>query len=215
MAKLDVTVEQLRSIYGQLYDALDEKARLHLPAEAAEGTDQVRREVGMQLQEFLATVIEMASSSVRVVNSDDARGALSAGELIARSQERYVEPFDLELNERVRQAYQEWEDQTVQVSQLRRNAPQQVNRAYVEARDSYLAELDSRINQLQAEVHEHFDEGGANTEPTDDVARWNTLATQYEQSLQTLRNAQATLPQTRADISKMKHLVAYLEDQLD
>ncbi|QLL31013.1 hypothetical protein HG536_0A08280 [Torulaspora globosa] len=216
MPKVDVTVEQLRSIYGQLYDALDEKMRLHLPAEAAEGKDHVRREVGLQLQDFLSQVMEMASSSVRVVNSDDPSGKMSVSELISKSQEKYVEPFDLELNEKVRQAYQEWEDQTVQVAVLRRNAPQQVNQAYVTARDAFLSRLDARIEQLQAEDH-----AGVDSEQELDAAGsfgdsyWQEAAEQYERSLLTLRDAQARIPQTRSDITKMKSLVAYLEDQLE
>lgn len=217
---MDVTVEQLRSIYGQLYDALDEKMGLHLPAEAAEGKDHVRREVGLQLQDFLSQVMEMASSSVRVVNSDDSSGKMSVSELISKSQEKYVEPFDLELNEKVRQAYQEWEDQTVQVALLRRNAPQQVNQAYAAARDTFLSRLDARIEQLQAEDHAGVDPE-QELDATDSVdagiddGYWEEAAKEYEKSLLTLRDAQARIPQTRSDITKMKNLVAYLDDQLE
>lgn len=218
MPKLDVTVEQLRSVYGQLYDALDEKARLHLPAEDREDQDHVRREVGLQLQEFLAQVMEMASSSVRVVNSDNPGGKMSVGELISKSQEPYVEPFDLELNERVRQAYQEWEDQTVRVAQLRSNAPQQVNQAYQAARDSYLEQLDARIDQLPAQGHAGVALSGASdasATETQDLKFWQDSADQYAESLTRLRDAQNRIPQTRSEIARMKNLVAYLEDQLD
>ncbi|QLQ81383.1 hypothetical protein HG537_0F01440 [Torulaspora globosa] len=212
MPKVDVTVEQLRSIYGQLYDALDEKMSLHLPTEATEGKDHVRREVGLQLQEFLSEVMEMASSSVRVVNSDDSSGKVSMSELISKSQEKYVEPFDLELNEKVRQAYQEWEDQTVQVALLRRNAPQQVNEAYAGARDVFLSRLDAKIEQLQTEDHAGV---VPDQEQQFDPLYWEKTTKQYEQSLLTLRDAQARIPQTRSDMTKMKNLVSYLEDQLE
>lgn len=214
--KLDVTVEQLRSIYGQLYDALEEKAELHLPKENEDGSDHVRREVQLQLQEFLSQVMEMASSSLRVVNVDegDSKDKLSVKDLIMKSQEKYVEPFDLELNERVRQTYQEWEDQTVKVAQLRKNGPQQVNDAYRSAKDQFLLQLDAKIDQLQSSETEASEVDRPHSDPEHDKF-WEDIAAQYEQSLSDLNEAQTRIPQTRSDLNKVKNLVAYLETQLD
>lgn len=215
MPKLDVTVEQLRSIYGQLHEALEERAALHLPGEAE---DSVGRDVRVQLQGFLAQVLEMASSSLRVVNAEDVGRSVSVAELVSRSQERYVEPFDLELNERVRQAYQEWEDCTVQVAQLRRDGPQRVDESYADARDRFLARLDAEIAGLQAETGPSgVDDGaGAAVDPQGALQKHlGARVDQYEASLTELHEAQARIPHTRADLNKIKSLVAYLEDQLE
>lgn len=228
--KLDVTVEQLRSIYGQLFDLLEEKAALHLPNDnEAEGKgeptdDNVRREVQIQLQDFLTQVMDMASSSLRVVNIDDedmkASGKpnkISIKDLIMKSQEKFVEPFDLELNEKVRKSYQEWEDQTVKVSQLRQNGPNHVNELYVKARDQFLSGLDSRIESLQESTTEPPEEEEEQMEQdvSGDEQYWQGIKAQYEQSLIYLNNAQTQIPQARSDINKIKNLIAYLENEID
>lgn len=230
--KLDVTVEQLRSIYGQLYDLLEEKAALHLPndidAERKRGhtDDSVKREVQIQLQEFLTQVMDMASNSLRVVNIDDEnmeasgkRNKLSIKDLIMKSQEKYVEPFDLELNEKVRKSYQEWEDQTVKVSQLRQNGPDHVNQLYVKARDQFLSQLDSRIENLQESATKPPEEEKIEVEIEEDVSEdeqyWQRIKEQYEQSLTYLHDAQTQIPQTRSDLNKIKNLIAYLETEID
>lgn len=207
MPKVDVTVEQLRSVYGQLHEALEERAALHLPGE---GEDAMGREVRLQLQEFLAQVLEMASSSMRVVNAEDNGRAVSVQELISKSQERYVEPFDLELNEKVRQTYQEWEDCTVQVAQLRRDGPRRVDEAYASARDQFLARLDAQIAGLQEEG------AGAPAESQDQTERLlDEYVEQYGTSLKELHEAQEDVPQLRANLDKIKSLISYLEDQLE
>lgn len=231
--KLDVTVEQLRSIYGQLYDLLEEKAALHLPNDidaerkGDHTDDNVKREVQIQLQEFLTQVMDMASNSLRVVNIDDGdmeasgkRNKLSIKDLIMKSQEKYVEPFDLELNEKVRKSYQEWEDQTVKVSQLRQNGPNHVNQLYVKARDQFLSQLDSRIENLQESTTETPKEEDKikieiEEEVSEDEQYWQSIKEQYEQSLTYLHDAQAQLPQTRSDLNKIKNLIAYLETEID
>lgn len=203
-----MSVEQLRSVYGQLHEALDERAALHLPGEA---DDTVGRDVRLQLQEFLAQVLEMASSSMRVVNAEDNDGSVGVKDLISKSQERYVEPFDLELNERVRQAYREWEDCTVQVAQLRRDGPKTVDEAYEGAKDKFLAKLDAQIAEL--EKHEG---AGVPMESQDSVDKiLNERVDQYESSLTSLHEAQSNIPQIRTNLGKIKSLVAYLEDQLE
>lgn len=231
--KLDVTVEQLRSIYGQLYDLLEEKAALHLPNDidaerkGDHTDDNVKREVQIQLQEFLTQVMDMASNSLRVVNIDDGdmeasgkRNKLSIKDLIMKSQEKYVEPFDLELNEKVRKSYQEWEDQTVKVSQLRQNGPNHVNQLYVKARDQFLSQLDSRIENLQESTTETPKEEDKieieiEEEVSEDEQYWQSIKEQYEQSLTYLHDAQTQLPQTRSDLNKIKNLIAYLETEID
>lgn len=216
--RLDVTVEQLKSIYGQLYDKLEEKASLHLPAEAGEEhhpsmDDAVRKEVQLHLQDYLSQVMDMASSSLRVINANEEVKDVRA--LIMKSQEKYVEPFDLELNEQVRQKYEEWEEQTVKVSQLRQNAPREINRVYDEAKQDYLARLDARISLLQPEAKDRHDE---DLEAEDQVldtleSYWADLKSRYEESLQNLHGAQQQIPDARANVKKIQALVQFLEKE--
>lgn len=187
MSKIDVSVDQLRAIYGQLYDVLQEKAALHLP----EGQDPVSKEVRIQLQLYLAGVMEMGANSLRV-DGGDAKDVLSTR----------CEPFDLELNERVRGAYEEWEDETVRVANLRRAAQDQISKLYTEARNAYLEHLDNVIEgqdqQLapSKEALPDLDESGRD----------------YRSSLDSLADAQLRLPRLRNQLEKLSQLLHHMQD---
>lgn len=208
--KLDVTVEQLRSIYHQFHDILEEKTDLHLPKKDHED-DAVRREVQIQLQEFLLSAMTMASKSLEVVNADTQGKTVK--QLIMESQEKYMEPFDLELNEQVRKMYQEWEDETVKVAQLSDRARQD-NEVYNNAKDEYLMHLDGRIGVLEARRADQQaaeqNEGGEGDDQTAET-NWDDIKHDYEVSINELSQTQQSLPQVRYNVEKVKHLMDYLE----
>ena len=209
--KLDVTVEQLRSIYHQFHDILEEKTDLHLPKKDHDD-DAVRREVQIQLQEFLLSAMTMASKSLEVVNADTQGKTVK--QLIMESQEKYMEPFDLELNEQVRKMYQEWEDETVKVAQLRQTGPAKINEVYNNAKDEYLMHLDGRIGVLEARMTDQQaaeqDEGGEGDDQAAET-NWNGIKHDYEVSLNELSQTQQNLPQVRYNVEKVKHLIDYLQ----
>ncbi|CAI4052758.1 hypothetical protein SKDZ_16G0440 [Saccharomyces kudriavzevii ZP591] len=209
--KLDVTVEQLRSIYHQFHDILEEKTDLHLPKKDHDD-DAVRREVQIQLQEFLLSAMTMASKSLEVVNADTQGKTVK--QLIMESQEKYMEPFNLDLNEQVRKMYQEWEDETVKVAQLRQTGPAKINEVYTNSKDEYLTQLDGRIGVLQARMTEqqaadHFDAEEKDDQAT--PANWENIRDDYVASLNELYRTQQALPQVRYSVEKVKHLMDYLE----
>lgn len=202
-SKLDIKVEQVRSIYAQFQAIFDEKIALHLPQEQ----DSVKNEVFLQLQNYLAEAMNMASSSLNIVN---ANAGTSLPELLAQSKEQFVEPFDLELNEQVRQKYQEWEDQTVRVAQLRREAPQKLCHDYVAEARSALEEADALIASFtesdetssrdqQESVEELYKSDNINQED---------LQADYNQALVNLAAVQAQIPQNRAHVQKLEQLIS-------
>ncbi|CAI4038989.1 hypothetical protein SMKI_06G3410 [Saccharomyces mikatae IFO 1815] len=209
--KLDVTVEQLRSIYHQFHDILEEKTDLHLPKKDHDD-DAVRREVQIQLQEFLLSAMTMASKSLEVVNADTVGKTVK--QLIMESQEKYMEPFDLDLNEQVRKMYQEWEDETVKVAQLRQTGPAKINELYNNSRDDYLTHLDGRIGVLQARMKEHQYKNYDNADESNHQAaqtNWGNIKHDYVTSLSELYETQQELPQVRYNVEKVKRLMDYLE----
>ncbi|QHS76508.1 MIND complex subunit NSL1 [Saccharomyces paradoxus] len=209
--KLDVTVEQLRSIYHQFHDILEEKTDLHLPKKDHDD-DAVRREVQIQLQEFLLSAMTMASKSLEVVNADIVGKTVK--QLIMESQEKYMEPFDLDLNEQVRKMYQEWEDETVKVAQLRQTGPAKINEVYNNSKDEYLTQLDGRIGVLQARMAEQQSvDHNNNADEADDQIKWEHIKDDYGASLNELYETQQDLPQVRYNVEKVRRLMDYLEKE--
>ncbi|CCC71011.1 hypothetical protein NCAS_0G01240 [Naumovozyma castellii] len=203
--RLDVTVEQLKSIYGQLQEVFNDKFSQILPPDQVDDNDPLKRQVQIQLQDFLSGVMEMAANSLNVVNADmDGR---SIKDVLLESEREYMEPFDLELNEKVRQLYQEWEDQTVKVSQLRQNGPLKVNEIYNGSKEEYLSRLDARINSLsQDEAMEDDADTDVALAPMD-----TTIKQDYQEALQNLYDTGQRIPDIRGDVEKLKRLVAYFD----
>ncbi|GAV54582.1 hypothetical protein ZYGR_0AN00500 [Zygosaccharomyces rouxii] len=190
MSKIQVSSDQLRSIYGQLYDVLQEKASLHLP----ELDDPVSREVNLQLQLFLTNVMEMAFNSLKI-DGPPANDILNSR----------CEPFDLELNEKVRKSYETWEEETVKVANLRRAAQETINNIWMENQGEYLRELDSKIEAES--VPDTSDKHHYSLE------RYAIDTQSYVDSLESLSKTQAKLPHMRNQVQKLQHLLQHLQDE--
>ncbi|AAS53234.1 AFL140Wp [Eremothecium gossypii ATCC 10895] len=213
--KLELTSEEIKHIHLQLKGILDEKIRLHLPQrhsvsesqDTDDGSDSMARQVMVEVEKFLSSVMEMASDSVHV---SDARSSVTVLDVVNDVQREYVEPFDLELNERVRQLYQEWEAETLRVAQLRQTGPRAITDAYLKEEGAAIAALDERIRKLEG-----LAEADQETQlPAADADFWSEVGDQYGRSLGLLKQAQSLLPRDRMQLEKLKKLVQYLENEV-
>ncbi|KAL3230815.1 Kinetochore-associated protein NSL1 [Nakaseomyces bracarensis] len=226
--RVRLTVGQLRSIYGQLHGLLEDRmaqmlgghgrshsrSRNHRATQGSvglqsaleeeeEGEDKVRREVQLRLQEYLLRVMDMASDSIEVVDAEEGK---SVRELIMESREKFLEPFDIDLNERVREQYHHWEDANVKISQLRRRGPEAVRSLYAAEQETYLAEVDKRIEQLEIakleEEEEEEDEKGITVEQQQ----------VFLDALKSLMSTQSRIPEIRSDLDTTTNMVSYLDN---
>lgn len=168
--------------------------------------DKVRREVQLRLQEYLLRVMDMASDSIEVIDAEEGK---SIRELIMESREKFLEPFDVDLNERVREQYHQWEDANVKIAQLRRRGPEAVRSLYAAEQDKYLEELDSRIEKLQEENNTALngEEG--------EVSEEEVTPEQQEVFLTALTSLMATqsrIPEIRAELDTTTNIVSYLDN---
>lgn len=212
--RVTLSVGQLRSIYGQLHGILEQRMAQMLgqgQMRAGEDDDQVqedkvRREVQLRLQEYLLRVMDMASDSIEVIDAEEGK---SIRELIMESREKFLEPFDVDLNERVREQYHQWEDANVKIAQLRRRGPEAVRSLYAAEQDKYLEELDSRIEKLQEENNTALngEEG--------EVSEEEVTPEQQEVFLTALTSLMATqsrIPEIRAELDTTTNIVSYLDN---
>ncbi|CUS23139.1 LAQU0S08e02982g1_1 [Lachancea quebecensis] len=206
-SKLDVKAEQIRSIYGQFQSILDEKVALHLPQEQ----DSIKGEVLLQLQKFLVEAMDMASDSLNIVNVNE-RASLT--ELLAQSRQQFVDPFDLDLNEQVRKKYQEWEDQTVKVAQLRREAPRKLRETYENEAHLALEEADALISSFSHEPSSGQNVPDQVQDEHVELPNLVRLGEDYQEALKYLSAAKSQTPQNRAQIQKLEQLISFLESEL-
>lgn len=208
--KLDVTLDELRYIHAQFKDILDDKLSLHLP----QAEDNVRQEVQLQLQNFLFQVMDMAEDSLNIVDDNRTDNSTKLRDVIIRTSEKNVEPFDLELNEKVRKMYQEWEDETVKVAQLRRDGPRKLKEKYKIEEKIALDEIDSKIARLKNQKEEVSKEIPEEENDEEDAEYWKSLAHDFEDGLSNLQEAQSSLPTNRNQLKKLKKMVLYLENEV-
>lgn len=208
--KIDVSVEQIRAIYGQLLESLEEHTRESLPSDSNnDNNDQQIKDLQIYLQEYLLSVMEMSSGSLNIVNlSDDNDKGMT--EIINDQQQKYVEKFDIELNEQVRQRYQEWEDLTVKVSQLRRDGTERINEMYQIESNDMLKGIDERINKQLNQTNSISDET-ITTESGISETKVKETISEYENVLNDLYTTKEQIPDTRAAITKLKTLLTFLQ----
>lgn len=222
--KIDVSVEQIRAIYGQLLESLQEHVNESLPE--LSNSDQQKKELQIYLQEYLLNVMEMSSGSLNVVNlnlneneNDNNTNSNEMTNIINDQQQKYVEKFDIELNEQVRQRYQEWEDLTVKVSQLRRDGPERINEMYQIESNDMIKDIDERINKQLNQKESQQSNNDNNTHKTNtvnsDTKLNKTIISEYQNILTNLYTTKEQLPDTRATITKLKTLLTFLQqDQI-
>ncbi|QEU59726.1 Nsl1 [Kluyveromyces lactis] len=208
--KLDITQKQLRFLHKQFKEIIDEKVRTALPESSED--DQISQEIQLQLDQFLMDVLEMAGESMNVV---DAGKGTTVKSVIQEVQKEYTEPFDVELNEKVRKLYQEWEDETVKVSKLRREAPQVAVSEYTKQENQLLEEIDSLIAKMDSSQpnlqNEDQDEGQSEGKKKE---YWNQVANQYGSILTSLKEINDKIPTHESKQKRLRLLLDLIEKEV-
>lgn len=101
--------------------------------------------------------------------------------------QKEVEPFDFSLQEQVRKLYQEVEEETINLTNLRRTTPQSLKKTY---EDTFNQSME-RLTQLQAEIEAAEEE---HESPNDHGAKFSLLKprledmiTEYSQSIREIK----------------------------
>lgn len=209
--KIYVPIEQVRYISDQLLEQLEAKMQVTIPdSESIEENDPIRREISLNLQNYLKSLVDEVAHSMVISNMDTTGRRL--GDIIGESQTKYLEPFDLALNETVRQKYQEWEDYSVQVSQIRQRAPEIVNGLYRASQDEYLKQLDERMDQLthaDSEEPLHSLEAETTSQEEQEEEEEEKHHQAIGESIQQLHESIEQLPHLRQDITTLNKWAQY------
>ncbi|CDO93247.1 unnamed protein product [Kluyveromyces dobzhanskii CBS 2104] len=207
--KLDITQNQLRSLHKQFKEILDEKVRTALPKSSED--DQVNQEIQLQLDQFLMEALEMAGDSMNVL---DAGKGTTVKSIIQEVQKEYMEPFDVELNEKVRQLYQEWEDETVKVSKLRREAPQAAVSEYASREKELFDEIDSRIERARTRSTASQPDTTV-SQDQESEAYWAQIAEQFKSVLTSLANTNEQIPDHVLKQKRLRVLLDLIEKEVN
>ncbi|KAF5114175.1 hypothetical protein DV454_003128 [Geotrichum candidum] len=178
--KLQLTAEDARYVREKFLVAVDDKINYHLPA-------QLVFDDGAQQQQ-----------------EDPMRSKV---EDLVKNEE--IEPFDFELNDRLRQLYGRVDDLTLEIARLRKRVPAESTRLYqhalerrreleqqaasepdADAEDTVDADTDARLQQLRDIKHTYYDAIGGLDELISTIPETKTQLEQLEQAVQFIQNEQ-------------------------
>lgn len=150
--KLQLTTEDVRYIREKLLTSADAKLRHHLPPQPSTTTksrtagesdadadadasdsaqDPVRATVDTLVKDFIHQALELTRHGLIVDGVDMSSRSSLRDELVAQREE--IEPFDFELNRKLRKMYSDVDSVTLEVARLRREAPVQAMKVMEDA----------------------------------------------------------------------------------
>jgi kinetochor protein Mis14/NSL1 len=190
--KLQLVSEDVKFLKSQFHESAETKLDLHLPTE-----DSLKTRVRELVDEFIHETFELARHSI-VVNGVD----MSTQDTLVDSlqKEEVVEPFDVELNEKLRNLYAEVDERTLEVTELRRQIPNQASEIYKQKLKQEQDLLDQALpNEDQSTV---------NDEPIS--LPINRIQTDYEDTLQLIKSLSKSVPELYSDLNELQEVIDFL-----
>ncbi|CUM50187.1 unnamed protein product [Debaryomyces tyrocola] len=209
--KLQLSKQDLRYLYGQILNNTTSKLDLHLPTS---NNDPLKTKVANLLDDFILDAFEMAKQSIMIDGYDMSgrKNPKPISELLSLKSKEKIEPFDFELNAQLRDVLEHVEQETIQVSKLRRDLPSRARETYdslISDTDkdvsTILAELDS---ELQQELHNDDDEPGKDDSL---IPRIDSIVEDYQQAFLILNNLKRKIPEQKSELDKLDETIQLLE----
>ncbi|GEQ72808.1 hypothetical protein JCM33374_g6496 [Metschnikowia sp. JCM 33374] len=143
--KISLTKQELAHVYRQFFYASQAKIKQMLPG--CTPHDEFSTQIQNTISKHLERTFEMAKHAMVVDGRDLAAHDVSVHDLLSIQERHEVVPFDVELNQQLRDLVETVEEETTEVTRLRRELPQQ-------ARDTYEQLVMATDEQVTAIVKE-------------------------------------------------------------
>lgn len=161
----------------------------------------LKKKVAALLDEFLLDTFEMAGHAITVDGEElgvDSRQKINKLLLFESSEQ--TEPFDFELNGQLRSLLQQIEEETVQVTKLRREMPAKAGLTY----DELVHKTDKEVTDILKEMDAYDTEEEPEKIPPLD-------STNYNEALIRLNRLKHVLPQRKQEIDRLNETILFLE----
>lgn len=223
--KIQLSKQDLKHLYEQIYSKLSYRLNLHLPTS---NNDPLKENVIDILEKYMLEVFDMAQNALivdgeelhlsenfdtstsgsRLRQSKLAKILQIDSESASSPSQDEVEPFDQKKNLELREILQNIELETIKVTALRRELPKLAQLVY----DELVRRTDREVTSILEEI-----DGVDLTETVDvstpgiDAARINSIQTDYEETLSRLVELKKVLPGQRAEIDRLDDTINFLE----
>ncbi|ODV80751.1 Mis14-domain-containing protein [Suhomyces tanzawaensis NRRL Y-17324] len=196
--KIALSKQDLRHVYSQVLQLTTAKLDLHLPTS---DNDPLKNKVAGVLDEFLLGAFELAKSGLVVDGHAIDDGSIH--ELLSLKRKETVEPFDLAINTRLREVLLQVEQETIELTKLRRELPAKARGAYQELVRRTDGELSSILAGLEAEEDEDFEVS---------VPNIGEISSEYEKHVLMLNDLKKTIPERKAELDRYDETLRFLEE---
>ncbi|EGW29934.1 uncharacterized protein SPAPADRAFT_63557 [Spathaspora passalidarum NRRL Y-27907] len=204
--KITLSRDDLRYVYNQLYISTMDRLNLHLPTEE---NDPMKNQVATILNEFLLNVFDDARHSLIVDGVADDKPISEV--LALPERQEVVEPFDVELNQQLKDTLLEFENEIVKSTTQKRELPKQAAAEYEKFVDrvdqgvsEYLAKIDEEVEVINNQ--ESFD-----FEIEDKDIPYEELRAKYLDTLEKLDELKQIVPETESRLERDLQTMAFLE----
>lgn len=198
--KLQLVGEDVKYLKSQFSEASEAKLSLHLPTD-----DSLKVRVKELVEEFIQETFEMARHSM-VVNGVDMTTQESLSGALTRDTEA-VEPFDVELNEKLRNMYAQVDEETMEVTKLRRQVPE-------EAKQAYLDKLQENEDALRRAEEEQEEKDQAEQEENDELPKssvpWERIQEDYHDTLKLIHSLVKSVPEVYSGLNELQEALEFV-----
>ncbi|RMY11842.1 hypothetical protein D0867_07950 [Hortaea werneckii] len=189
--------------------AAREKIDKHLPPDAAsEGEDAMRKRVEQLVEEYIRNTFNAAKNSMSI-NGMDSR-EMDAELAKAQEGEGTIEPFDTKLAQRIQNLSAQIEQRTLDLANLRRNAPAETSKRF---QDSFAKQTEDYDTRLQKDEQMKLDEARNTQMEIEEMERLDEMQNAWTKGTEQLQELRTGLGSTVARMEKAEKAVGVLEEK--
>ncbi|KAK6454284.1 kinetochore protein Mis14 like-domain-containing protein [Scheffersomyces xylosifermentans] len=207
--RIKLSKQELKYIYTQILNETTEKLNLHLPASNG---DPLKSKVATVLDEFLLGAFDLAKSAFVIDGIDmgaDEHAETPINDILSPQTREVVEPFDSGVNKRLRDVLLNVEQETVQLTKLRRELPVRAKQAYLDLVSRTDKEVSTILEELERLANAEQGQEDEDTEKA--IANIEDISQDYESHILILNELKRTIPVRRAELDSINETIQFLE----
>ena len=208
--KIAITRKELKTLYNNILKSMVLKLNLHLPTTH---NDPIKNEVYLKVETCLLNSFQNLLCSL-LVDGEDRRNEPIRELLLVNDKDDEVEPFDVELDNELRTILTEYDDVTVELSELKRSLLKGISEKY----QNSVVRIDDEVTRIIRLIDENV--GQREKEGLMDVvlAKWgdvdiDRMNEEYFKYLQTVNQLSEEVPLLRRDVGAYSKLVDFLKER--
>lgn len=203
--KFQLVPEDLKYLKSQLLENAIEKLNRDLPRQTSTADDPLRRRVTEFIEAFVDETFELTKYSMIVNGQDISHSASLKRILSSEIDDEAIEPFDKELNRKLRELYTKVDNETLAVTEMRKKIPQYQAESYKDAITQHEKLMADVVNKTVASS----DIGQGISQ--EDRERLIRLENQYKDIQKRLKGLQTSVPDVYTELEQLQETLTVLK----